>query len=122
MVADFFFIDRLRQIIVNLLNNSVKFSGEGEIVLSASCSTNNEGKRELIVSVRDQGIGISEEAKERIFQPFIQADTSTTRKFVSHNRSSLLSPHSLRISLVSCFLRLFLFVSFIFSVCREALD
>lgn len=72
---------RLRQIIVNLLGNALKFTERGEIFLSVDAKPLTDDDYEIHVSVADTGIGISEEARGRIFQSFSQADTSTTRKF-----------------------------------------
>jgi signal transduction histidine kinase/DNA-binding response OmpR family regulator len=71
---------RLRQVITNLLSNAVKFTEKGEVVLTVS-SQQNEKKVELTFSVRDTGIGISDEGMSRLFQSFSQADSSTTRKY-----------------------------------------
>ena len=73
--------NRLRQILFNLLSNAVKFTEEGEIALSLSVM--EEDSRRLLVhfSVRDSGIGIAPEQASRLFQPFSQADDSTTRRF-----------------------------------------
>jgi CheY-like chemotaxis protein len=68
---------RLRQILLNLLSNAVKFTERGKITLSLAPTTENM----LRFSVFDTGIGISEEKQKNIFQPFIQADTSTSRRF-----------------------------------------
>jgi len=72
---------RLRQIIVNLLGNALKFTERGEIFLHVDAKPLTDDDFEIHVSVADTGIGISEEARGRIFQSFSQADTSTTRKF-----------------------------------------
>jgi GAF domain-containing protein/CheY-like chemotaxis protein/tetratricopeptide (TPR) repeat protein len=71
-------VTRLRQILINLLSNAVKFTDTGEVVLTVK-----KGKRkdELQFSVKDTGIGISENHMPRLFQSFSQADSSTTRKF-----------------------------------------
>jgi CheY-like chemotaxis protein/anti-sigma regulatory factor (Ser/Thr protein kinase) len=69
-------VTRLRQILLNLLSNSVKFTEKGEVVLTVSA----EGER-LNFAVRDTGIGLSEAGKSRLFQKFSQADSSTTRKY-----------------------------------------
>lgn len=76
-------VTRLRQILVNLLSNAVKFTDQGEVVLAVEVQEDNvpEGLCQLRCSVRDTGIGIPEEARERLFQPFSQADSSTTRRF-----------------------------------------
>ena len=67
---------RLRQVVLNLINNAVKFTDHGEIVLSASVQ---DGLVQL--SVRDTGIGIPVDKQKHIFEPFCQADGTTTRKF-----------------------------------------
>jgi PAS domain S-box-containing protein len=73
---------RLRQVIVNLVGNAIKFTETGEIELSVQCAVNKgEAKAELLFSVRDTGIGIPKEKLKVIFESFSQADTSTTRKF-----------------------------------------
>jgi GAF domain-containing protein/DNA-binding response OmpR family regulator len=69
---------RLRQILINLLSNAVKFTQKGEVVLTVK---KGGAKNELAFTVRDTGIGLSEEGKSRLFQSFSQADSSTTRKF-----------------------------------------
>jgi PAS domain S-box-containing protein len=72
---------RLRQIIINLFNNAVKFTAEGEVQISVQDAEHSEGRCTLKCIVRDTGIGISREHMSRLFQSFSQADTSTTRKF-----------------------------------------
>lgn len=72
---------RLRQILVNLLGNAVKFTDAGEVVVTVSRMAEREGKLELHFAVRDSGIGIPPEAMGRLFRLFSQADASTTRKF-----------------------------------------
>ena len=77
-------VTRLRQILVNLLGNSVKFTEQGEIVTTVKVLTapaNAKGKFELLFSVRDTGIGIPAERLDRLFLPFEQADVSTARRF-----------------------------------------
>ena len=74
-------VTRLRQIIVNLLGNAIKFTEKGEVVLSVRLLQSGNEKVELQLSVRDSGIGISEEGMGRLFQSFSQVDASTTRKF-----------------------------------------
>jgi PAS domain S-box-containing protein len=72
---------RIRQIIVNLVGNAIKFTESGEIVARADL-WNTEGNRATIhFCVLDTGIGISQEKIQKIFQPFDQADTSTTRRY-----------------------------------------
>jgi len=77
-------VTRLRQILVNLLNNAIKFTEEGEIELSVELQpmTNQKTERgDILFSVRDTGIGIPPEHQERLFQAFTQADNSITRKY-----------------------------------------
>ena len=72
---------RLGQILINLVNNSVKFTEQGEVVVRAEVEEQSTGKVKLHVSVKDTGIGMTPEQSARLFQAFTQADTSTTRKF-----------------------------------------
>jgi two-component system sensor histidine kinase/response regulator len=71
---------RLGQILTNLVNNAVKFTAEGEIRLKAEVLERTGDKAKLRFSVRDTGIGMTPEQVARLFQPFTQADMSTTRK------------------------------------------
>lgn len=71
---------KVRQSLFNLLSNASKFTEKGTITLHVNRDTNN-GKDWLSIAVSDTGIGISEEQKARLFEPFTQADTSTTRRF-----------------------------------------
>ncbi|MCI0614938.1 ATP-binding protein, partial [bacterium] len=70
---------RLREIILNLLGNAVKFTNEGEVVLLARCKNNQGTSYEFEISVRDSGIGIPEQMQNTLFQPFSQIDTSYSR-------------------------------------------
>jgi PAS domain S-box-containing protein len=72
-------VTRLRQILVNLLSNAVKFTPHGEIVVKMSCQETAADTIATHVTVADQGIGISEDQLTHLFQPFAQADASTTR-------------------------------------------
>ena len=72
---------RLRQILLNLLGNAIKFTQNGMVALEISQIAETHDDVGLRFSVRDTGIGLSEEAKERLFQSFTQADASTTRRF-----------------------------------------
>ena len=77
-------VTRLRQILVNLLGNSVKFTDHGEIITTVKVLTapaDATGTFELLFSVRDTGIGIPAERLDRLFRPFEQADASTARHF-----------------------------------------
>ena len=74
---------RLGQIVVNLLSNAIKFTERGEVALSASLTGAQDVKNGVMLrfSVKDTGIGISEEQQARLFQPFTQADGSLSRKY-----------------------------------------
>ncbi|MDQ6950858.1 MAG: response regulator [Mariprofundales bacterium] len=72
---------RLRQIILNLTDNAVKFTSEGHVLVRADLVSLEEGRATVRFSISDTGIGLSEEAQQRLFQPFVQADGSTTRRF-----------------------------------------
>jgi len=72
---------RLRQILINLLGNAVKFTEKGEVVLSVNSSPRKEGKVLLHFAVKDTGIGISSENLGKLFQSFTQVDSSTTRYY-----------------------------------------
>ena len=71
---------RIRQVLNNLLSNAVKFTLVGEIVLQVR-GKRVEDRIDITLNIKDTGLGISSEAKEKVFQPFFQADSSTTRKF-----------------------------------------
>ncbi|MBX3746131.1 MAG: response regulator [Verrucomicrobiae bacterium] len=70
---------RLRQILLNLVANAVKFTPSGEVILTVGCVELNDLAARLRISVRDTGIGIPPEAQTRLFQPFVQADAATSR-------------------------------------------
>ncbi|MBV8717380.1 MAG: PAS domain S-box protein [Chloroflexi bacterium] len=72
---------RLRQILLNLAGNAVKFTHQGEVVVRARIVENDHDCVKVRFEVSDTGIGISQESRERLFQPFVQADGSTTRQF-----------------------------------------
>jgi PAS domain S-box-containing protein len=72
---------RLGQVLVNLANNAVKFTEHGEIVVTIELVQRGEKTVEIQFAVKDTGIGLSAEQKDKLFTSFTQADTSTTRKF-----------------------------------------
>ena len=72
---------RLRQVLLNLGNNAAKFTEHGEIVLTVEVQDRSDTSIILRFEVRDTGIGMSEEQLHRLFQPFTQADSSTTRRY-----------------------------------------
>lgn len=82
-VPDWCFIDpvRVRQVLVNLCDNAIKFTSQGEVRVTVAWKTISDTLGELHMGVKDQGIGISKAQQESIFQAFSQADDSTTRRF-----------------------------------------
>ena len=72
---------RLRQVVINLVGNAIKFTSEGEVAVKVQVDGQEGQDRILRLTISDTGIGIPEEKRELIFAPFSQADTSTTRKY-----------------------------------------
>ncbi|XGC80454.1 ATP-binding protein [Bdellovibrio bacteriovorus] len=72
---------RLRQIIINLVGNAIKFSSEGKVYVNVSSERLENSKTLLKIQVKDEGLGMSPEVQAKIFSPFEQGDSSTTRKF-----------------------------------------
>lgn len=72
---------RLKQILINLLTNAVKFTEKGEVELNVTFTSSEESRTVFTFSVKDTGIGISQEQQTKLFRAFSQADSSTTRKF-----------------------------------------
>ena len=73
-------VTRVRQVLLNLLSNAAKFSSEGEVRLTVRREA-GDGTDVIAFSVEDSGIGMTEEQVAKLFQPFTQADSSTTRKY-----------------------------------------
>ena len=71
---------RLRQILVNLVGNAVKFTHKGEVVITVATEKTQTGV-DLFISIKDSGIGISKEDQEKLFKPFSQADGTSTRQY-----------------------------------------
>jgi signal transduction histidine kinase/DNA-binding response OmpR family regulator len=84
---------RLHQVLVNLTSNAVKFTEKGEVEVRAALESQSESAVVIRFSVRDTGIGILREARERLFQPFMQADNSTTRKYGGTGLGLAISKH-----------------------------
>jgi len=82
-IPDILFADalRLKQVLINLAGNAVKFTERGQVVIRWSKVAQREGHMTLELAVQDTGIGIAPENQERIFQAFTQAEASTTRRF-----------------------------------------
>ena len=73
---------RIRQVLNNLVSNAIKFTARGEVRVRATCERDDEGpETRLRFSIRDTGIGMDGETVGQMFEPFAQADTSTTRRF-----------------------------------------
>jgi PAS domain S-box-containing protein len=72
---------RLRQVFINLLSNSIKFTDAGEVKISAEADLVSEESVSILFSVSDTGVGIAEDKLSTLFQPFSQLDASATRKF-----------------------------------------
>jgi signal transduction histidine kinase/DNA-binding response OmpR family regulator len=72
---------RLRQVILNLVGNAIKFTDQGEVVLRVEAESRDKDGVTLHYAVTDTGIGIAPDKRKLIFEPFSQADTSTTRKY-----------------------------------------
>ncbi len=73
--------NRIQQILINLAGNAVKFTSRGAVTLGASLAGSGGGRIQIAFSVRDTGIGIPPDKLHRLFKPFSQADSSTTRRF-----------------------------------------
>ena len=74
-------VGRIRQVVTNLANNAIKFTGEGRVMINVECDNQTEKEATMRVSVEDTGIGIAEDRLETVFAEFTQADPSTTRKY-----------------------------------------
>lgn len=74
-------VTKLRQSLINLLGNAAKFSQNKDIHLDVSSETNSMAEPEIVFRVKDQGIGMTREQLDKLFQAFVQADASTTRKY-----------------------------------------
>jgi len=74
-------VTRIRQILLNLLSNAIKFTEEGTIEVRTRVQFIDRDECEVLFSVKDEGIGITDEQQNKLFQPFNQADDSTSRKY-----------------------------------------
>lgn len=74
-------VGRLRQVLVNLVGNAIKFTHEGEIVVSVDVDSFNQDEVRLVFAVSDTGIGIPDDKIDHVFREFEQADSSTTRQY-----------------------------------------
>lgn len=83
LLPDQIFLDdvRLKQILLNICGNAVKFTNHGSVNMTISCRKRGGNSGELVFYVEDTGVGISEEAQAHLFKPFSQGDETTTRRF-----------------------------------------
>ncbi|MDX2105511.1 MAG: PAS domain S-box protein [Candidatus Melainabacteria bacterium] len=72
---------RIRQVLMNMLSNAIKFSHQGTVTVKVSVESRSDTNLQIRFAVSDQGIGLMEEEKELLFQPFVQADGSISRRF-----------------------------------------
>ncbi|MBC7456730.1 MAG: response regulator, partial [Bdellovibrionaceae bacterium] len=72
---------RIRQMLINVVGNAVKFTASGGVTIEVTANEKIGEKTLFIILVRDTGVGLNDEQKERLIQPFMQADNSTTRKY-----------------------------------------
>jgi len=72
---------RLEQVLINLVGNAMKFTDAGEVVVDADCEPGPDGSVQLRCTVRDSGIGMTPDQLEKVFNPFVQAEGSTSRRY-----------------------------------------
>ncbi|MGA7804685.1 ATP-binding protein [Bradyrhizobium sp.] len=72
---------RIRQILLNLVNNAVKFTEHGSVRIDVSHRALSDGRKQLSIAVLDSGVGIAPDVQQQLFKPFMQADTSISRKY-----------------------------------------
>ncbi len=74
-------VTRLRQVLINLISNAIKFTTQGEVVVAVDAKPLDDHQVELHFAIRDTGIGIAPDQMQQLFQPFSQADSSNTRRY-----------------------------------------
>ena len=88
---------RVRQILMNLVSNAVKFTERGAVSVTVSAARPSEGRLPVQFSVADTGIGIAADRLEKVFEPFYQADSSTTRRYGGTGLGLTISSHLARL-------------------------
>ncbi len=88
---------RLRQIVMNVLGNAIKFTKQGKILLQLHWQPTHEGFFQVFLTVKDTGLGISEQQQTKLFQPFSQADSSMTREYGGTGLGLVLSKQLARV-------------------------
>jgi len=88
---------RLGQVLLNLGNNAVKFTERGDVTVAVKAQSRDAASVQLLFEVRDTGIGMSPEVQERLFQPFTQADASTSRRYGGTGLGLAISRHLVRL-------------------------
>ena len=88
---------RLGQVLINLGNNAVKFTDRGEVVIAIEVVGRDDASVQLRFEVRDTGIGMTAEQQQRLFQPFSQADSSTSRRYGGTGLGLAISRHLVRL-------------------------
>ncbi|MGO9303230.1 MAG: PAS domain S-box protein [Candidatus Korobacteraceae bacterium] len=84
---------RLRQVLVNVVGNAIKFTQQGKVVLHVSCNSLNAGRAEVLFKISDTGIGVPPEKHAAIFEGFTQSDGSSTRKYGGTGLGLAISSH-----------------------------
>ncbi|MGA9800847.1 MAG: ATP-binding protein [Terriglobales bacterium] len=85
--------ERLRQIVVNLVGNALKFTSQGEVIVRIEMEAETAGHADFHISVSDTGIGIAPDKQKLIFEPFTQSDSSTTRRYGGTGLGLSISSH-----------------------------
>ncbi|MGO9604764.1 MAG: PAS domain S-box protein [Candidatus Binataceae bacterium] len=88
--------NRLRQILNNLISNAIKFTSEGEVVISVEPAGQTASDELIRFQIADSGIGIAPEVQKRLFEPFVQAESSTARRYGGSGLGLVISPQLAR--------------------------
>lgn len=88
---------RLKQVLLNLVGNAIKFTDEGEVVIKVTIEQQTESDVTILITVEDTGIGISEKDKETLFETFSQVDTASNRRFTGTGLGLVISRNLVRL-------------------------